>query len=216
MGAGPTNVLIGARTNDPNAAAERNIISGNNGNGIYLQSSTTTVAGNYIGIAANGASALGNIANGVLIVGGQNNTIGGTATTARNIISGNSQRGVWMIGSNSNVVAGNIVGLNAAGSSPVGNAYQGVEVAGGSGNTIGGNVAGAGNVISANGGGYAGVLMSGTSANLIAGNFIGTDATGEHIYDASGQHYLGNALGGIDVVGAPGRNVLRAGGRLAI
>jgi hypothetical protein len=73
-----------------------------------------TVSGNYIG--TNGSAAL---ANGVGIVvdqGSAGNTIGGTVSSERNVISGNSTVGVELTdpGTQNNVVEGNAIGTNAA------------------------------------------------------------------------------------------------------
>ncbi|MEG4466823.1 DUF4347 domain-containing protein, partial [Microcoleus sp. AT9_B5] len=83
--AGASNNTIGGTT-----PAARNIISGN-GNGVALFDATTTdnsLLGNFIGVGANGTTALPN-ATGIFIAGAKNNTIGGTTSQARNIISGN-------------------------------------------------------------------------------------------------------------------------------
>ena len=51
-------------------------------------------------------------------------------------------------GTTGNVVQGNFIGTNAAGTTGLGNANVGVDIASGaSGNTIGGTASGAGNVI---------------------------------------------------------------------
>ena len=55
------NVTIGGTT----AATDRNIISANGGGGLWLKTSNSLVQGNYIGVAANGTSPLGNGSNGV-------------------------------------------------------------------------------------------------------------------------------------------------------
>ena len=50
-------------------AGNGNVISGNRDNGIYISSaSSNSVQGNYIGVSATGASALGNTNNGVMIL----------------------------------------------------------------------------------------------------------------------------------------------------
>ena len=178
---GSTSNTIGGTT-----AAARNLISGNFGNGIELESDSNLVEGNFIGTDVTGTAALGqgyvNGANtflsGVMIFG-SNNTIGGMTTTpgtgAGNVISGNSQRGITTTGSN-NLFEGNLVGTNAAGMGALADGFTGVEIDYGSGNTLGGTVAGAGNVISGNGGA---VLISfGATQTLVAGNLIGTDITG--------------------------------------
>ena len=71
------------------------------------------------------------------------------------MISGNGQQGVWLSGTNGNVVGnviqGNFIGLNAAGTGRLGNANVGIGISGAANNLIGGTTAGARNVISANG-----------------------------------------------------------------
>jgi hypothetical protein len=117
----------------------------------------------------------------VYILGGaSNNTIGGTATGATNVISGNTNYGVGITdaGTTGNLVAGNLIGTNAAGSAPLGN-YYGVYIqVGASSNTIGGTTTTARNIISGNQTGGILVTGSGTTGNLIEGNFIGIDPTG--------------------------------------
>ncbi len=138
------------------AAGARNVISGNTGgSGVGIQSSGTTgntVEGNYIGTDAAGTAALAN-AFGVNILGGAtNNTVGGTAAGAGNVISGNTSSGVLIqsSGTSGNVVEGNLVGTNVAGTAAIANG-NGVNIAGAaSGNTVGGTAAGAGNVIAFN------------------------------------------------------------------
>ncbi|MDQ3814541.1 MAG: hypothetical protein M3347_11395, partial [Armatimonadota bacterium] len=92
---GGTNNTIGGTT-----TGARNLISGNNGDGVSLGSilaNNTTVQGNFIGTAANGTTALGNTGNGVTINGASSNTIGGTGTGAGNLIAFNNN-GVGVIG----------------------------------------------------------------------------------------------------------------------
>jgi Domain of unknown function (DUF4347)/Cadherin domain/Right handed beta helix region/Periplasmic copper-binding protein (NosD) len=196
-----TNTLIGTDGNGANDAAERNIISGNLNNGVAIGLAGTTgtvVAGNFIGTNAAGTAARGNAWNGVSISGGAtNNTIGGTAAGAGNVISGNLDSGITIVdsGTSGNVVLGNTIGLDAAQSAVLGNAGQGLWIGvGASANTVGGTAAGAGNVISGNG--YAGVVMwgTGTNGNSVVGNIIGSDA--------SGSASFGNGRGVAVVAGA--------------
>ena len=118
-----------------------------------------------------------------------NDTIGGTAPADRNIISGGEGgAGIFIntISSTStgNVVQGNYIGTNAAGTAALLNSdgahqYNGVEIGGNcTNNLIGGTAVGAGNLISGNGfsGVYIGALSS--ASNVVQGNLIGTDATG--------------------------------------
>jgi CSLREA domain-containing protein len=81
-------------------AGERNVISGNNGNGVLIEGAGATsnkVTGNYIGTDKNGAAPLGNSSNGVYI-SAPNNTVGGTTAGGRNTISGNAGSGVSIYG----------------------------------------------------------------------------------------------------------------------
>ncbi len=186
-------------------ATARNVISGNNENGIHLLGSSTTtntVHGNYIGTTLSGTADLGNSLSGVQIDGGaSSNTIGGVTAAARNIISGNNEYGVRLQGfgtTMNNSVQGNYIGLNAVGQAAIGNSLSGVQVNATS-NTIGGAVAGAGNVISGNG--QHGVLIQGgiNAANLVQGNLIGTSS--------NGAVDRGNLLSGIEVLNSSGNTI---------
>ena len=98
-------------------------------------------------------------------------------------LPGNGLRGVAIgdPGTSGNVVAGNYVGTDAAGTHALGIGYDGIFIYGGAkGNRIGsddGSAAGR-NVIAGNG--YRGIWLTGvaTDGNLVRGNFLGTDATG--------------------------------------
>jgi titin len=218
-GNGAAGVLIqnGASNNTVGGtvAEARNVISGNNTNGIRIFGSTSTgnlIQGNYIGTDSTGTADLGNTGSGVVLDNAPGNTVGGTAAGARNVISGNGIHGVQLLGSSAtgNVVQGNYIGTNAAGTAALGNTLNGVRLEA-PGNTIGGTVAGAGNVISANGG-AAGVyiLFAGATGNLVAGNFIGTNAAGTAAIGNTGDGLLiqdasGNTVGGTT---AAARNVI--------
>src|SRR5262249_42171631 len=139
--------------------------------------------GNSIGTKAAGTAAIPNAYQGIEIFGGaQNNTIGGTNSGARNIISGNTFDGVSLLeaGTNSNLVQGNYIGLNAAATAALPNNGAGVVIAAGAqSNTIGsGSSAGGRNVISGNV--YQGIVItdSGTNSNKVQGNIIGLNPTG--------------------------------------
>lgn len=166
-------------------STQRNVISGNNLNGILAQGTNVIVTGhvilgNYIGLSANGSNAVGNTSSGVTLNGVGNNTIGGTLSGARNLISANGQNGVLIQSANAsgNVVQGNRIGLDISGLVDRGNGQQGVYVLNAPTNTIGGASEATRNVISGNGG--AGVRLEGNTArgNVVIGNFIGTDASG--------------------------------------
>jgi hypothetical protein len=114
----------------------------------------------------------------VLISGSSNNTIGGSVTAARNVISGNATAGVTVTGGSSNNIKGNYIGLAADGQSPLANAGNGIAFSNNtSGNNVGGTTQADANVISANG--LAGVWLTHPALPATPfGNLIGTDATG--------------------------------------
>jgi hypothetical protein len=99
---------------------------------------------------------------------------GALAAALGNVLSGNALAGVWISGqgTDDNVVAGNFIGTDAAGTARLPNAKDGVDLeAGASANTIGGPAASAGNLIADNDG--AGVAVAGDSAgDSILGNRI--------------------------------------------
>jgi len=186
--AGSKSNRIGVNTADLDSTAERNVISGNGGIGILIWNNWQTgtasnvIAGNYIGTDKTGTTTtgadgktLGNAGNGIVIFNGtQNNTIGGTTSGAGNVIAGNASDGILITdaGTTGNVVAGNYIGTNAAGTVALANSGNGITISNAPANTIGGTVAGAGNVIAFNAG--AGVAVTGSTAtgNAIRGNLI--------------------------------------------
>jgi titin len=192
---GFSGLTIGGTT-----AAARNLISGNQGDGVFItqNSAHDLVEGNYIGTDASGTVALGNVGNGIQVFSAFI-TIGGTATGAGNVISGNGQDGILFPavqnqGSELNTVQGNRIGTDATGTFALGNGGDGVGIFDGSLESIGGTTPAAANVISANAG--SGVVISGgfmASFNHIVGNLIGTDA--------SGTLALGNAANGVTIDG---------------
>ncbi len=176
------NNLIGG-----SSAEERNIISGNTGDGVRISGPSATgnmIRGNYIGTNSAGTSAVGNIGNGITVY--QNQTIiGGTQAGEGNVISGNLSDGVigsptgfgvWLQSAN-NTVQGNFIGTNATGTAALANAQSGIRIVGGN-NLIGGTTDEARNIISGNT--WNGIYMTNpqSTGNTIQGNYIGTDVTG--------------------------------------
>jgi titin len=165
------------------AAGAGNLISGNGGSGIFINTEAGTstgnkLQGNFIGTNVSGMSALGNGSNGVLIqFASSNNLIGGTEAGARNVISANGDDGVFVVFTGSgNLVQGNFIGTDLTGNAALGNTNRGVAIVRSPNVTVGGSTAGAGNVISGNGAG--GIFISGpeTSGDQVQGNHIGTGA----------------------------------------
>jgi len=196
---GPNNVIGGA------VAGARNVISGNKFDGVRLDGAGATknsVQGNFIGTDVSGTVAIPNNFHGVRLSDASDNTVGGTAAGAGNLISGNNSSGVFIdtlqgtsIG---NKVQGNFIGTSVSGISALGNGSDGVLIQlSSSNNLIGGTEAGARNIISANG--NVGVVLVIGSGNLVQGNFIGTDL--------SGNLALGNRGGGVAIFGATNTTV---------
>ncbi len=131
------------------------------------------IQGNYLGVAADGTTQRQNN-RGIVLTNSSNNVIGGTTAAARNVISGNASTAVDISG-NGNVIQGNFIGTNAAGTAQLPNP-GGVQIASlsSTNNLIGGTAAGAGNLISGN---QFGVSTQGPGTT-IQGNLIGTDVTG--------------------------------------
>ena len=177
---GATYNTVGGTT-----AGARNVISGNSsGAGVVLTDSGTSdnlVEGNYIGTGTAGAAGVGNHYGVQVVNGATSNTVGGTTSGARNVISGNLWDGVQLLGSgtSSNVLEGNYLGLNAAGTAGLGNTGSGVAIAqGASGNVIGGTSSVDANTISGNQGDGVYISDSGTTGNSVQFNEIGTNPAG--------------------------------------
>ena len=142
-----SGVVIGTDgSNDSFNANERNIISGIFDRGVILEG-PNVVAGNWIGLASDGVTPLPNqFGVQVTETGGRvgTNSDGVADAAERNLISGNTLDGVAVRNGTTTgaVLAGNWIGLTAAGTA-AGNGRSGVSVVNGAhDNTIGGtNVA---------------------------------------------------------------------------
>jgi hypothetical protein len=176
-------------------AATRNLISGNTESGVAIsqgffgQVSGNVIAGDYIGTDVSGTTnvgafqtALGNQADGIVISGAPDNTIGG------DLISGNALDGMLIAGSTAtgNLVFADSIGVNVGGSA-LGNDQDGIFIVEAPGNEIGepnalnpdGSIAGLlGDVISNNSGVGVQIFGIGSTGNDLQGDLIGTDSTG--------------------------------------
>ena len=149
-------------------AAERNIISGNVGYGVFFYNNGTHnnhLINNYIGTDYTGTAAVANTA-GIIIDGiSYKNIIDG------NIISGNTQVGVGIniTGSDSNVLVRNKIGVNAA-NAPLPNGMDGIRISQGPQQTVIGGSAAEGNIIANNGGCGVYITNDNCKRNLISRN----------------------------------------------
>jgi hypothetical protein len=158
-----------------------NLISGNGENGVLIEeadSSLNIIEHNRIGTKGLGTEALPNGGNGVAILGAQFTTIGGDEELRRNLISGNTLRGVLLAeGATTTEVIGNYIGTKANGTEALKNGGSGVAILDGASlNFVGGTTANLRNIISGNGG--PGVKIFEANGNKVEGNFIGTDVNG--------------------------------------
>ena len=169
-------------------AEERNVISGNDSDGVEIYGSGSTgnqVKGNYIGTDAQGFNHLGNTLNGVYVhSGAQNSQIGGSG----NAIAYNGGDGVRVEGSTTveNTITHNSIHDNGG---------QGIE------NTDGGNVELAPPVLS----GAVGNTVAGTAPSSSTVEIFGDDADegrfflGSATADAQGHFEFVGSLMGVNV-----------------
>jgi hypothetical protein len=125
--------------------AARNVVSGNQIDGIHIVSTSAglgtnnLIEGNFVGVAANGISSVGtkaiggaagtpagNFVFGIEISGGDNNTVGGSTAGARNVVGFNAAGIEVDDGGQNNIIQGNFSGVGADGVTPVGNNLHGI------------------------------------------------------------------------------------------
>jgi CSLREA domain-containing protein len=166
-------------------AAHRNVIS-NNYYGIMNLASNNNVLNNFIGTTPEGINARGNTLAGIYL-SGNNNLIGGTDPSARNLISGNGD-GILISLGRSNTIFGNYIGVAIDGITALPNNLHGIRFRGTSiANRIGGTLAGEANLISHN-------VRDGVRLSEDFGNFpIQNEIRGNSISNNGG---LGIDLGG--------------------
>jgi titin len=175
------------------------------GAGIHVQlpGGTNFIQGNFIGTDPTGTLSEGNgsaaQSGGVWIDGSSGNWIGGLYPTNRNVISGNSGPGVYLLNCAGNTVQGNLIGMSVSGTAALSNSNSGIILYNAPRNQVGGTAAGARNFISGNGGSGVSLNLSSATGNLVQGNYIGTDT--------NGSLAIPNAGDGVTVNGAPANTI---------
>ncbi|MES2593503.1 MAG: T9SS type A sorting domain-containing protein [Bacteroidota bacterium] len=188
-----TNV-IGGTTN-----AARNLIGG----GVAIEySENNQIIGNYIGTDASGAISSGTTANGVQIMNHSAfNTVGGTAVSERNLISGGNI-GVLISGADNhdNYIIGNYIGVAKNGTTALGNANSGIML---NDSTYANSISN--NIIADNSNDEAGIWIDSAFSNSIQSNFIGTDAA---MTAAIGNGNPGTFSAGIMIMNGSANNMI--------
>lgn len=163
----------------------RNVISGNNGDGIQVSNSDSTlIMGNFIGLGVDGDTILPNLSDGIDVRDGSKVVfVGNTAGNTKSVISGNGLNAIRINNSETVFIMGNYLGTDSTGTLDKGNGANGIFLQNGAHFVGIGNGADDGrNIISGNSNN--GVLIDGgTTASLVDsvalfGNFIGVDVTG--------------------------------------
>lgn len=191
---------------------DRNIISGNNMFGIFLNESVDNqVFGNFIGTDITGGTAIAGQFRGVRVSGGSehkiaNNTISGHDFLGIQVDSlGTTKAGATLID-----IKGNKIGTDVNGTKRIQNLGGGIILSGSSNNIIGGSNPEDRNIISGSGGISDGTLFTNpgislqnnSNNNKIQGNYIGTDVNGAVVTD------FGNFSHGIDIRTGSSGNII--------
>jgi len=187
------NNIIGTNGDGVNDAFEGNVIAGSIQEDVRVETSGNWIAGNYIGTDATGSAALTNTNTAIRLYSGADNTTigvngdGVSDNREGNLISGHSY-GIGINNSSGHTIAGNIIGLNAAGDTILGNTSNGIDCSASSGSTsrnivIGSNNDGAsddleGNVVSGNGSRGYSTFDNGCRHITISRNKFGATITG--------------------------------------
>jgi CSLREA domain-containing protein len=159
---------------------------------IHGDSVANHIEGNFIGTDPTGTIDRGNL-HGIFINTGTSETVvGGSNPAARNLISGNGDKGILVQDSNAHRIQGNYIGTDKSGTKALANVSGGININTSSDTLVGGTTAASRNVISGNG--ASGVVISGSNNNKVLGNRIGTTA--------SGTVALGNDFEGLVIAGS--------------
>jgi uncharacterized repeat protein (TIGR01451 family) len=209
--AGTENVQIGGL-----GKSNRNVISGNENNGIYIYNTIDSIIeNNYIGTDATGTLAIPNLVHGIKVFGegegapdplmSKNNIIGLNVSGGGNVISGNGGNGIYAQASTNLAIQNNTIGLDIAQNNKLPNGtianagiYLNDMV---SDFRIGGTNLNESNIISGNIGNGMYIFGEQSSNSTIQNNIIGSNK--------SGAANLGNAINGILIYNA--QNILIGG-----
>lgn len=181
-----------------------NVIAGSTNDGVDVHGGNEVeVFGNYFGVEPDGVTLAANGGDDIEVVSSEGSEVTGTAIGTRlspavassplcdggcNVISGAAANGIDLQGDGGSetpaaftTVAGNYIGLNAAGTAAVPNADAGVRVGEAAHTLVGGPSGGEANRIS---GGSVGIVAGPAAPDLsVRGNLIGVDRAGGEVLD---------------------------------
>ncbi|MCP4166699.1 MAG: hypothetical protein GY759_12510 [Chloroflexi bacterium] len=175
------SLLWGSQQNQIGAKGDYdgNVISANQGHGIYLSGADVTlnaIIGNIIGLDADGREDAGNGGSGIALDGDAfRNTIGVDEEGGGNLIAGNGEHGIIASAGNLHLIYNNFVGTNDLGDSALPNDKAGIRLDNGANNSVVAN-----NLISGNKGNGLEMRGPSTANNTTTGNKIGVGKSGRY------------------------------------
>ena len=205
--------LGGAEATIVHTTIQGNVVSGNGGNGVYLENTQfITITDNIIGLDATGTQALGNQSTSG--AGIYASIAVSDVLVQDNVISGNSGYGINLRPTTTRVtIVGNKIGSDVTGAVGLGNGRtgnkDGIQITGAFSNTLGGSDPADSNVIVHNG--RAGIFLSGADAayNIIESNLIGVALDGTDLGNGDGGNADDSGDGGLYVYDGAHHNVFR-------
>ncbi len=142
---------------------------------------SSRVLGCWVGLNSAGAAGSSNH-GGILIQDSSSNVIGGTVSSARNVISALEQDGIRVqrgaYSATGNVILGNYIGLNPAGTAAIANSVYGINIVDAPDTLVGDLLSGGRNVFGANTNAAIHVAGTQSAGTRIVDNYIGISADG--------------------------------------
>ncbi|MGH2551429.1 MAG: hypothetical protein ACRDHN_18735, partial [Thermomicrobiales bacterium] len=183
---------------------DRNVISGNLGNGIYIldagnSEEASYIHNNYIGLFPSGIEGAGNAGSGIRLTNVVNMEIGSFGNDAGNVIAGSGFAGIYLDQGSNLRVHQNVIGLSAFNTASSNG--DGILIDGATDVKIGALFeepsAGGGNVIVGNQNAGIRVINDATRVDIF-GNRIGVDQSGEFSF-GNGIGILLEGVGGVRI-----------------